>query len=386
MESLRHSFRLRLVPQIIVGVVALAALAAPPTALAYEGYGYQTAGGQGGDTCHVTNLAASGAGSFANCVESRGGPRIVLFDVSGTITLDQTLYITMPYLTIDGTMAPAPGITIRPQNSGRTALAIENTHDIIVKEIRLQGFGTEDGADLLRIDGDVGEVHHIVADHLTLAGADDGAMDITSNARDITVSWCFFYGSELSQLIKYGIQRRISVHHNVYANTPPKGERNPLLWGDLADFDYVNNIVYGWYYHGVMVRHGGDVVTSGKVKANIVNNLFSHEEHATILDALVYGSHPGPDAEDGGPAGMPAQGTVVTTTDMGRLWVSGNILPPQNQDQYSTVSGPLPVPTAARVTTWLASALRAQVLPTVGTSQRTSAEQVLLDRIAAGTD
>ena len=74
---------------------------------------------------------------------------------------------------------------------------------------------------------------------------------------------------------------------------------------------------------------------------------------------------------------------MVTTSKMGRLWVSGNILPPQNRDQYSTVSGPLAVPAAAQVTTWPASELTTRVLPTVGTVFRTSAEQALLNEVAA---
>jgi Calx-beta domain/Right handed beta helix region/Divergent InlB B-repeat domain/Pectate lyase len=371
-------------PIAVLTVAGLGILTASSAALAFEGYGYQTVGGAGGTTCRVTRLTATGAGSFADCVENRTGPRIIVFDVGGTITLSQTLFIVDPYLTIDGTTAPAPGITVRPQDSSTTALAIENTHDIIVKGIRMKGYGTENGADLLRIDGDVGEVYNIVADHLTLLSADDGAMDITSNARDITVSWCLFSGTELTQLIKYGVQRRISLHHNVYANLAAKGERNPLAWGDLTDLDYVNNIVHGWFFHGLMVRHEGDVGNSGRVHANIVNNLFSHDENATIEDALIYGTQPGPDAVDGGPSGTPAQGTVVTTTRMGRLWVSGNILPPQNRDHYSTVSSPLAVPAPARVTTWPASELPSRVLPSVGTGHRTSAEQALLDVVGAG--
>jgi hypothetical protein len=170
----------------------------------------------------------------------------------------------------------------------------------------------------------------------------------------------------------------------VYASSPDKGTRHPLVWGDLDSFDFVNNINYGWYWDGVSIRHEGDGGQPGKrVNANIVNNLFTHVQWSTITDALLYGASPGPDAEDGGPAGNPPQGTVVTTSKMGRLWVSGNILPPQNRDQYSTVSGPLPVPAAAQVTTWPASELTTRVLPTVGTVFRTSAEQTLLNEVAA---
>jgi pectate lyase len=372
---------------ILAGVAAalLAALTSPRAALAYEGYGYQTVGGQGGSTCHVTSLAPSGAGSFADCVLNRTGPRIVVFDVGGTIALSGEVRIKLPYLTIDGTTAPSPGITIRPADAGATdSLYIEATHDIIIRGLRLVGFGGDgSGGDLISIYGSPSPCYNIVVDHCSLSAADDGAVDITSDGHDITVSWCLLYNNNKTQLIKYGALARISIHHNVYASSPPKGERNPLVWGDVSNFDYVNNVIYGWYWYGLGIRHEGDGGQPGKrVNANIVNNLFTHEQQATIQDALIYGPTPGPDAEDGGPSGSPPQGTVVTGTNMGHLWVSGNILPPQNRDQYSTVSSPLAVPAAAQVTTWPASELKTQVLPTVGTVFRTSAEQALLVAVA----
>jgi pectate lyase len=356
----------------------------PSAAPAYQGYGYQTVGGKGGSTCHVTSLAPSGAGSFADCVEDRVGPRIVVFDVGGTITLSGQVRVNVPYLTIDGTTAPSPGITIRPASPATDSLYIEATHDVIIRGLRLVGFGGDgSGGDLVSVYGRPGPCYNIVVDHCSLSAADDGAVDITNDGHDITVSWCLLYNNNKAQLIKYGALARISIHHNVYASSPPKGERNPLVWGNVSDFDYVNNVIYGWYWYGVGVRHEGDGEQPGKrVSANLVNNLFTHEQQATIQDALIYGPSPGPDAEDGGPSGSPPQGTVVTGTNMGHLWVSGNILPPQNRDQYSTVSGPLAVPSAAQVTTWPASELKTRVLPTVGTVFRTSAEQALVDEIA----
>jgi hypothetical protein len=120
-----------------------------------------------------------------------------------------------------------------------------------------------------------------------------------------------------------------------------------------------------------------------KVNANVVNNAF----FAGSLNpdsGLIYGDSPGADSSDGGPTGAPKpQGTVVTGTRLGNLWVAGNILPTANEDQYSTVSGPLSVPAAAQVTTWPATELGIHVLPTVGTKYRNTSEQQLIDEIAA---
>ena len=55
-----------------------------------EGGGARTAGGRGGDVYVVTTLDDRGPGSFRAAVEAEG-PRIVVFGVSGLITLETPL-------------------------------------------------------------------------------------------------------------------------------------------------------------------------------------------------------------------------------------------------------------------------------------------------------
>jgi hypothetical protein len=98
---------------------------------------------------------------------------------------------------------------------------------------------------------------------------------------------------------------------------------------------------------------------------------------------LVYGIQPGPDQTDGGPTSTVAQGSVVTNSAMGKLWVSGNILPLENMDHYSTISAPNPVPKNAQVTTYRALELRDRVVPDVGTKYRSPEEQTMLSEMAA---
>lgn len=75
-----------------------------PTFPGAEGYGSVTRGGRGGKVVAVSNLNDSRAGSLRAVVEAEG-PRMVVFRVSGTIKLADSLDIRNPYLTIAGQTA-----------------------------------------------------------------------------------------------------------------------------------------------------------------------------------------------------------------------------------------------------------------------------------------
>jgi pectate lyase len=387
---------------VVVSVVALCALpahhgsafiAAADAQSGIEGFGKVTLGGAAGDTYRVTSLADSGPGTLRHGIVKRRGPRTIVFDVAGDITLESRIKIRAPYLTIAGETAPAPGITIR-QRTLLDTLVVGGTHDIVIRHLRFAGGwmpgepDVEDGKPIT-IDGDSKPdrvAERIVLDHLTVRGAADGGPDIWGEVRDVTVSWCFFFHNYQTMTVshnrRFHVRQRISLHHNVFARN---GERNPQVRADVRDFDYVNNVVYHWAHgfpdgYGVRIRSGRG---EPKVNGNFVNNAFIP---GTALPAwgLVYGLRPGADEDDGGPSGSPPlQGAIVTTTKLGKLWVSGNILPPQNKDHYSTVAVPNTIPVDKRVTTWHASELKARVLPDVGTKHRNEEEQHLLDEIAA---
>lgn len=349
------------------------------TPSAFEGFGAVTSGGAGGEVYHVTTLADGGPGSLRAAVTSRtpGVPRTVVFDVGGDITLTSTLAIAQGALTIDGSTAPAPGITLR-KASGGIATTIR-ADDVILTHLRFVGLASGNGnGDNLSLLG----VHRVVIDHIASTSADDGALDIAWNGNtDITVSWSLFYGSDKTMIVSYGPNGRLSLHHNVWANNT---ERNPQLRYENAQVDYRNNIVSNWgptsWGYGMRIRANEPAAGygNGRTDANIVNNAFVPGASNQGL-ALVYGDNPGP-ADDGGPGGAYPQGTVWASASMGSLYVAGNLLPAANADHYSTVASPL---SAAAVTTWPANELDTRVLPTAGPRWRTATEQAILDDIAA---
>ena len=115
-----------------------------------EGFGRLAKGGRGGKVYIVSNTNDGGAGSLRECVEA-SGPRTCVFRVAGTITLDSSLEIENPYITIAGQTAPGGGITLRAGDTASTAHLEVETHDVIIRYIRSRpGTRVTDGRARLR--------------------------------------------------------------------------------------------------------------------------------------------------------------------------------------------------------------------------------------------
>src|SRR6516162_7000146 len=96
-----------------------------------EGAGAFTPGGRGGRVYVVTSLEDSGPGSFREALLAKG-PRTVVFETAGLITLQTPLEIDNPFLTIAGQTAPGDGVCIRGQS------VHINTHDVIIRYMRFR--------------------------------------------------------------------------------------------------------------------------------------------------------------------------------------------------------------------------------------------------------
>lgn len=230
---------------------------APSLQLAFpgaEGYGKYTVGGRGGAVFEVTNLNDSGEGSLRAAVEA-AGPRIVVFRISGTISLSKALRITQPYITIAGQTAPGEGICIRDQ-----PLIIE-TSQVIIRYLRVRTGGAS-GDDVDAVSGRFNK--NIIVDHVSASWSVDETMSIY-HGDSITVQWCMITESMYnSNHIKgahgYGGilgANHSTYHHNLIAH---HSSRNPRFASGSQFTDYRNNVVYNW---GFQSCYGGEAAQVG---------------------------------------------------------------------------------------------------------------------------
>ena len=265
----------------------------------YEGYGSGTRGGRGKPKVHVRNLNATGPGSL---YAAMGSNRTIVFDVGGTINnfrwdaSDEN--VVLSYLTIDGSTAPAPGITLNNNNNGNGLSFQNGCHDIIVKNIRVRNAGN-DGFNVVR------GCHDIVFDHVSSVNNRDGDLDITDSCYNITVQWSILgpgiQGWSGAMLIAYPGTKDISVHHNLFASHGRGiGERNPLVH-NATDYkpniisylmvDFTNNIVWKWGNSNEGFGYGSGADYGGTLQAR--NNFYqsaSQPENAIIKNKDSHGA------------------------------------------------------------------------------------------------
>jgi len=241
-----------------------------------EGAGTTTPAGRGGRVIRVTNLNDSGPGSLREAL-SANGPRIVIFDVAGEITLRSNLTIRNPYLTLAGQTAPSPGITLRG------ATLIVATHDVLIQHIRVRvgddpsgpSPGSRDGIRLLGSD-----VHNVVIDHVSTSWSIDELIS-TYDHRDVTIRNSIF-SEGLSRSIhpdgehSKGVfiaegSHRLTLVGNLIAHNR---DRNPALKGNTSAV-IVNNVIYNWGNGAAIPIWDSNSDPTGKpVLASVVGNVF----------------------------------------------------------------------------------------------------------------
>ena len=247
-----------------------------------EGYGRYAIGGRGGQVVHVTNLNDdNNPGSLRYAVENIEGPRTIVFDVAGMITLTSRLVLNDPYVTIAGQTAPGKGVCIKSAPFGFTG------NDLIARHIRLR-LGAGRTFDGMGMTG----ANHSILDHCSISWTIDesfssrGSKNITLQRALISEALNAAGHQNYPAGTEHGYAATIggdvgSFHHNLLAHNYG---RNWSMGGGLdgngyyaGRLDISNNVVYNW---------GNRTTDGGAYETNFINNYYKPGAGSKTFNAM----------------------------------------------------------------------------------------------------
>ncbi|MDH4070137.1 MAG: T9SS type A sorting domain-containing protein [Ignavibacteria bacterium] len=268
-------------PLFLIILLPFVSFAQVPVIPGAEGWGTTTPAGRGGTILRVTNLNASGPGSLRDAL-AEDQPRVIIFEISGTIVLDEWLFIDDPFVTVAGQTAPSPGITIRG-----AGIRIR-THDVLLQHLRVR-VGDKPGGppsqerDGLEILASFQNCYNIVVDHCSFSWAIDENISIYSPStlysnHDITFRYCItsegLYNSSHPKGARSmglniggntgGRQDSISLISNLFAHN---NQRNPSSLS--RSLVLANNLAYNCGDYGVTLA--SDILRN---HSSLVGNVF----------------------------------------------------------------------------------------------------------------
>lgn len=247
-----------------------------------EGYGRFAIGGRGGAVYHVTSLDDNPdtpqPGTLRYGITQLSGPRTIVFDVAGVITLKERLTVPDKYVTIAGQTAPGRGIMLKGKAFGMQS-------DGITRFVRMRLGGADDWdghspnpntSDGLGMAGN----DHSIMDHCSVSWTIDEAFS-SRNAKNVTLQRTLI-SEALNQAghknydsyTNHGYAATIggdygSYHHNLMAHCEG---RNWSMAGGLdgdgayaGHHDMVNNVCFNW---------GGRACDGGTHEGQFVGNYY----------------------------------------------------------------------------------------------------------------
>ena len=245
---------IHLVALPLLTTIAAAQIVAFPGA---QGYGAYAKGGRGGDVYHVTNLNASGAGSFAYGVTT-GVPaagRTIVFDVSGYAHISGTVRITNNKITIAGQTAPGDGFGLKD------GTFLVSGDDIIIRHMR---FRDGNSADAVNLDSNSANT---IFDHSeAMFGNDENMSTFGSPPENLTFQWSLnAWGMESHSCGGLWDMNHATSAYSLWAHNHT---RNPKARPGLLE--WINNVTFDWDIGFIM----GDSQSNANWKANAIGCYF----------------------------------------------------------------------------------------------------------------
>lgn len=248
----------------VIGIISIngSAQAANPAFPGAEGFGASAITGGYADVYHVTSLADTNTpGTLRYGIAEKNVPaggRIIVFDVGGTIRLEDSLDIkNVSKLYIAGQTAPSP-ITIVGETTQITSSNGKVTSDVVLRYLTFRK-GDGDGSDSVTFAGS-GLGNRLILDHVSASWSEDENLSVANNNTNITVQYSFIteglnksnhaYGS----LVRPRIDSEVSFHHNLYANNRSRNPRPGTYDAETLTFDFRNNVVYN---HSLRAGYAG---------------------------------------------------------------------------------------------------------------------------------
>ncbi|SDS37549.1 Por secretion system C-terminal sorting domain-containing protein [Formosa sp. Hel1_31_208] len=213
-----------------------------PTA---SGAGAYVTGGRNGTVIHVTNLNNSGPGSFREAFTTPG-PRIIVFDVAGTINCLSSLSTAYDDVTVAGQSAPEGGITFTGDLGNSPIFEISGRDNMIFRHIRVRPefYSGGSNADSFQCYS----CTNVIIDHCSVSWGGDECLSFTGNTSNISIQNNIIAESKTGSILgnpsNPGNAQNLSMIGNLFfqighrhPNTPTNGR-----------VDVINNVIYGYRY------------------------------------------------------------------------------------------------------------------------------------------
>jgi autotransporter-associated beta strand protein len=224
-----------------------------------EGFGAYARGGRGGDVYIVTNLNASGAGSFRNGIETvPAAGRTIVFAVSGHIPING-LRLVGSKVTLAGQTAPGDGVGLI---NGTFRISGD---DVVVRHLRLRHRKTGSGGDCLNLDS--GSINSVLDSVSLQFSTDENFSSYGSPPENLTMQWSLNgWGLETHSCGGLWDQNHATCHHSLWSHNHT---RNPKARPDGL-LEWINNVTFDWDIGFIM----GDSQTPAAWKANVIGSYF----------------------------------------------------------------------------------------------------------------